>query len=141
MSVFTDKELEYIASQKLGRLATINQHGHPQNAPVGFRYNPEEDAIEIGGRWLSQSKKFRNVEKHPHVAFVVDDVIFNPWTVHGVEIRGVAEQVATGGKAIFGPDYDADEAILRIHARQIISWGLEGHAYAGRSNRKVEPAK
>ncbi len=141
MSVFTAKELEYMASQRLGRLATINPHGHPQNAPVSFRYNPEEDAIDIGGRWMSQSKKFRNVEKHAHVAFVIDDVLYTPWHARGVEIRGVAEQVATGGKAIFGPEYDADDAILRIHARQIISWGLEGSAYASRSNRKVEPAK
>jgi pyridoxamine 5'-phosphate oxidase family protein len=140
MSVFTDKELEYLATQRLGRLATINQHGHPQNAPVSFRYNPEEDAINIGGRWLSQSQKFKNVIRHTHVAFVVDDVQFNPsWHARGVEIRGVAEQVATGGKLIFGPDYDADDAVIRIHARQIISWGLEGSAYASRSNRKVEP--
>ncbi len=137
MSSFTDKELEFLASQRLGRLATVNQHGHPQNAPVGFRYNPEHDSIDIGGRWMSQSKKFRNVLKHPHVAFVADDVTYNPWHVRGVEIRGTAEQVATGGKLIFGADYDADEAILRIHPTQIISWGLEGSAYTGRSNRKV----
>ena len=59
VSVFTDKELEYMASQRLGRLATVNQHGHPQNAPVSFRYNPDEDSIDIGGRWMSQSKKYQ----------------------------------------------------------------------------------
>lgn len=140
MSSFTDIELDYLRTQRLGRLATVNAHGHPQNAPVGFRYNAELDAIEIGGRWMSQTKKYRNVVKHPHVAFVVDDVQTEPWHARGVEIRGVAEQVTTGGKDFFGPGYQADDALIRIYPTQIISWGLEGSAYTSRSNRKVTRA-
>ncbi|MBN9387382.1 MAG: PPOX class F420-dependent oxidoreductase [Chloroflexi bacterium] len=135
MSVFTDKELEYLASQKLGRLATVNPKGQPQNAPVGFRYNAELDVIEIGGRFMSTSQKYRNISKNPLVAFVVDDVL-PPWTVRAVEIRGTAETLPTGGKAIFGPNYAADEAIIRIKPTQIISWGLETAPYKN-YNRKV----
>ncbi len=39
LSKFTEAELEYLQSQRLGRLATVNQRGEPQVAAVGFRYN------------------------------------------------------------------------------------------------------
>jgi pyridoxamine 5'-phosphate oxidase family protein len=135
MSVFTPEEIEYMQGQRLGRLATVNPQGHPQNSPVGFRYNPELDVIEIGGRFMSRSKKFRNLSKNPYVAFVIDDVL-PPWKPRAVEIRGVAEALPTGGKDFFGPDYEADEGLIRIKPVQIISWGLDGNAYR-QSNRKV----
>lgn len=136
MSHFTEKELEYLKSQRLGRLATVNEKGQPQNAPVAFRYNPELDTIDIGGRFMSQSKKFRNVLENHQVAFVVDD-IQPPWKVRGVEVRGVAETSPQGGKEVFGPDYDADPAIIRIRPTQIIGWGLDTGDYQ-QNNRKVD---
>jgi len=135
MSVFTDKEIEYLLSQRLGRLATINPEGKPQIAPVGFRYNPELDVIDIGGRSMSTSKKFRNILKNPNVSFVVDDVL-PPWKPRGIEIRGAAQTLPTGGKAMFGDRYEADDAIIRITPGQIIGWGLESEAYRP-LNRKV----
>ena len=136
MSVFTDKEIEYIRSQRLGRLATIRPDGTPQIAPVGFHYNAELDVIEIGGRFMSQSKKFRNILQNPNVAFVIDDVL-PPWQPRFVEIRGTAQPLPTGGKALFGANYEADDAIIQITPRQIISYGLEeGAEWA--NNRKIE---
>ncbi len=132
MSVFTEKEIEYLQHQRLGRLATVNRNDAPQIAPVGFRYNPELDVIEIGGRNLSQTQKVRNILKNPNVAFVVDDVQ-PPWKPRGVEIRGTARTLPTGGKQIFGANYDADETIIQITPHQIIGWGLDGEA----KNRKV----
>ena len=136
MSVFTPKEIEYLTSQRLGRLATVSPEGKPQNAPVGFRYNAELDVIDIGGRNMSKSKKYRNILKNPNVAFVVDDVL-PPWQPRGVEIRGTAQALATGGKELFGANYAADEAMIRIKPAQIIGWGLEGEAYTA-NNRKVK---
>ncbi len=137
MSVFTPKELEYLQGQRLGRLATVNPEGKPQIAPVGFHYNAELDVIEIGGRAMSKSKKYRNILTNPNVAFVVDDVL-PPWKPRGVEVRGTAQALPTGGKAIFGDRYAADEAIIRITPAQIIGWGLEGEPYQA-MNRKVRP--
>lgn len=137
MSVFTDKEIEYIRSQRLGRLATIRPDGGLQNAPVGFHYNAELDVIDIGGRFMSRSKKFHNIEQNPNVAFVIDDVL-PPWKPRFVEIRGTAEPVSTGGKALFGTNYEADDALIRITPRQIISYGLEEEAAGWFNNRKVE---
>jgi len=135
MSVFTPKEIEYITGQRLGRLATVSPAGKPQVAPVGFRYNSELDVIEIGGRNMSKTKKFHNIQKNPYVAFVIDDVL-PPWRPRGVEVRGRAETLTTGGKAIFGDRYEADEALIRIKPEQIIGWGLEEGARQA-NNRKV----
>src|SRR5689334_9150698 len=113
MSVFTPQEIEYIKGQKLARLATVNPKGQPQNAPVGFRYNAELDVIEIGGRYMSASKKFRNILQNPHVSLVIDDIL-PPWTPRAVEIRGTAEALPTGGRDFFGPNYTADDGLIRI---------------------------
>jgi len=124
MSAFTALELEYLASQRLGRLATVNPDNHPQNSPVTFQYNPVTDSLDIHGRNLPESKKFRNLKTNAHVAFVVDDVL-PPWKPRCVEVRGVAEAI------------EGDEPLIRIHPTQIISFGLEGDAY-NPSNRKIE---
>ncbi|HEX2349689.1 MAG TPA: PPOX class F420-dependent oxidoreductase, partial [Ktedonobacterales bacterium] len=82
MSVFSEAEIAYLKGQKLGRLATINDAGAPQIAPVGFRYNAELDTIDIGGHGVGASVKYRNVQSRPIVAFVVDDVVSDaqaPW--------------------------------------------------------------
>ena len=43
MSVFTAKELEYLAGQRLGRLATVGKDGNPHVVPLTFRYNPDTE--------------------------------------------------------------------------------------------------
>jgi pyridoxamine 5'-phosphate oxidase family protein len=139
MSVFTSKEIEYMTGQRLGRLATVSPEGKPQIAPVGFRYNPQLDVIEVGGRDVSKTKKFHNIQTNPHVAFVIDDLL-PPWRPRGVEIRGTAETLPTGGKAVFGEHYEADDALIRITPEQIIGWGLEEGARQA-NNRKVGSQK
>jgi pyridoxamine 5'-phosphate oxidase family protein len=136
MSVFTDNEREYLLSQRLGRLATVRPEGSPQIAPVGFRYNAELDVIDIGGRFMSQTKKFRNVQQNPHVSLVIDDVL-PPWQPRGIEIRGTAQTLPTGGKALFGSNYEADDAIIRITPERIIGWGLDKEA-GWAKNRRVK---
>ncbi len=130
MTHFTEQELAYIRSQRLGRLATVSPDGYPQNAPVGFRYNADMDAIEISSFNMSRSKKFRNVQTNPHVAFVIDDVL-PPWQPRGVEIRGTAEAIEQ-----HDPSRNTDTSFIRITPRQIIGWGIDTDAYQP-NNRKV----
>jgi pyridoxamine 5'-phosphate oxidase family protein len=136
MSVFTDNEREYLLSQRLGRLATVRPEGAPQIAPVGFRYNAELDVIDIGGRFMSQTKKFRNIQHNPHVSLVIDDVL-PPWQPRGIEVRGTAQTLPTGGKALFGSNYEVDDAIIRITPEQVIGWGLDKEA-GWAKNRRVK---
>ena len=90
MSHFTPAEIEYLKSQRLGRLATVNSKGEPHVVPVSFRYNAELDTIDIGGRNMAPTKKYRDAARQGKVAFVVDDVL-PPWQPRGIEIRGRAE--------------------------------------------------
>jgi len=126
MSAFTASEIDYLTGQRLGRLATVGADGQPHVVPVGFRYNPNEDAIEIGGHsGFARRKKYRDVSHNPRVTFVVDDVVsVNPWRVRGIEIRGHAEVLATGGERLVA-GLGLDPEMFRIRAKRIVSWGID----------------
>lgn len=118
---FTPAERAYLASQRLGRLATVDGHGQPQANPVGF-FPQDDGTVLIGGRAMGETKKWRNLRRNPKLALVVDDLAsVRPWRVRGVEIRGEAE-LLTGSHelgALFS------EEVVRIHPRWVLSWGLE----------------
>jgi pyridoxamine 5'-phosphate oxidase family protein len=116
---FTDAQLAYLATQ---RLATVDSGGAPQNNPVSFSYNPELGTIDIGGRAMGASRKFRNLAANQQVAFVVDDIAsYQPWRVRCVEIRGRAE--ALGSQSPPRAGFSAE--IIRIHPERILSFGLD----------------
>ena len=125
MSVFTQKEIEYLREQRLGRLATVNERGEPHVVPVAFRYNEEVDAVDIGGHNFAKSKKYRDARATGRAAFVVDDVL-PPWRARGVEIRGRAEVLGEGGEEI-GPGFDPDA--IQIFPERIVGWGIDSDAY------------
>ncbi len=125
MSGFTEKEIEYLREQRLGRLATVSASGRPHVVPVAFRYNPELGAIDVGGHNLSRSKKFRDAGETGRVAFVVDDML-PPWRARGVEVRGWAEVFGDGGGEV-GPGFD--DELIRIFPERIVGWGIDSDAY------------
>ncbi|MFC7423053.1 PPOX class F420-dependent oxidoreductase [Nocardia tengchongensis] len=115
-------QIEYLNSQRLGRLATVRPDGSPQNNPVGFRYNAALGTIDIGGRDLAASQKFRNLAKDDRVAFVVDDVpSVDPWTVRCLEIRGTA--LALRDVEPFYPGLSPE--LIRITPERVIAFGIE----------------
>ena len=132
MSVFTDEEIEYLKSQLLGRLATGGPDGQPHVVAVGFRYNAELDTIDIGGHDFARRKKYQDVQRNPRVALLVDDLAsVNPWRVRGIEVRGEAEVLTSGGETL-GPGFAPE--MFRIRTRRIVSWGIMGNMVpAGRS--------
>lgn len=125
MSVFTPAEIEYLTSQRIGRIATVNAEGQPHVVPARFRYNPEHDTIDVGGHGMGTSKKFRDVEQTGRAAYVVDDVP-QPRQVRGIEIRGRAETVLTGGQEII---HDFDPQFIRITPTYIASWGIDSDGF------------
>ncbi|MCG8916950.1 PPOX class F420-dependent oxidoreductase [Actinokineospora sp. PR83] len=117
---FTEIELTYLASQPVGRLATVQPDGTVQVNPVGFRYNPQLGTIDIGGFNFATSRKFRNIADNGRAALVVDDVVStDPWRIRCVEIRGEA-------KTVVAPEVfpDLDDEVIRIHPRRVISFGV-----------------
>ena len=110
MSGFTQKEIEYLREQRLGRLATVSASGRPHVAPVGFRVDPALGVVDIRGRHMGMTKKFRDVAQTDRVAFVVDDVL-PPWRARGVEVGGRAE--------VLGRES------IRIFPERIVGWGID----------------
>lgn len=138
MSTFTEKEIEYLRRQRLGRLATVGRDGAPHVVPVGFRLGPDEEAIEIGGHAVKASKKWRDLESNPRAAFVIDDLEqVDPWTPRGLEVRGRAELHEEGGES-FGQGWGA--AWIRILPQRISSWGIEGPAFSAGGRRSSRSA-
>lgn len=124
MSVFTPAEIDYLRSQRLARIATATPDGQPHVVPVSFRYNPDEDTIDVGGHGFTSRKKYRDVQANPRVAIVIDDLAsVAPWRPRFLEVRGTVEILPTGGEAI-GPGFDPE--IFRIHPARIVSGGIEG---------------
>jgi pyridoxamine 5'-phosphate oxidase family protein len=122
---FKPHELEFMQKADLGRLATIQPNGTPQNSPVGFTYNDELGTIDILGYQMSKSQKYRNLAHNDKVAFVVDDITsHDPWRVRCLEIRGTAEQAEVPAANGAAAD-QLDTAIIRITPRRIISFGID----------------
>jgi pyridoxamine 5'-phosphate oxidase family protein len=121
--IFTPAELDYLTSQRLGRLATVSPRGQVQNNPVNFFVDAAAGTITIGGGALGASKKFRNVQKGSTVALVVDDLAsVDPWVPRGIEIRGTAVALSDHEPPLPG----LSRQIIEITPGRIISWGLDG---------------
>lgn len=133
MSRFTEAELAYLRTQRLGRIATVNERGEPQVAAVGFRYNPETDTIDIGGYDMANTQKFRNVARNGLVSFLVDDVL-PPWKTRSMEIRGQAQAVPDGGQTVVP---NMSPALIRITPRRIVFWDATTDPPTG-SKRNVQ---
>ncbi|MCG5468331.1 PPOX class F420-dependent oxidoreductase [Micromonospora sp. LAH09] len=136
--IFTADELEYLKSQRLGRLATIQPNGSIQNNPVVYWYNAEADCIDIGGRAMATTQKFKNVAANGKASFVIDDVVSRrPWRVRGIEIRGHAEalidQPVPPELEFLSPE------LIRIRPQRLFTWGLDPEQLA-MVRRNVTPA-
>ena len=113
--MFTEAELRYLAGgRQLGRLATVGRDGTPHVVPVAWIYNAARDTIDIGGRDLQETKKFRDVLGSGRAAIVVDDLeSVDPWRPRAVEVRGRAQAITL------------PTPLIRIYPERIVSWGLE----------------
>ena len=112
---FNEAEVAYLdgGERRLARLATVGADGTPHVVPVGFSYNATEGTIEVGGRQLERTKKFRDAARSGRAAIVVDDLAsVDPWRPRGIEVRGRAEAVT------------APVPLIRIHPERVVSWGL-----------------
>lgn len=117
MTTFSDAEADFLAEAKLARLATVDPDGYPHVVPVGFRIDHAQGVIDIGGRDLAVTRKFRNVAaaggSAAKVGLVIDDVLA-PWRPRCVMVRGLARIVERDGSPV-----------IRITPEKIVSWGLE----------------
>jgi pyridoxamine 5'-phosphate oxidase family protein len=114
-SAFSQAELAYLRAggRRLARIATVGADGVPHVVPTGWRYNDQLDTIDINGRSLEQTKKFRDVRRTSVAAVVIDDLAsVDPWRPRAIEVRGRAEAT------------QEPTALIRIRPDRVISWGL-----------------
>jgi pyridoxamine 5'-phosphate oxidase family protein len=115
-ATFSPAELSYLRSgtRRLARIATVGPDGVPHVVPSGWTYNDELGTIDVTGRSVERTKKFRDVQRYPHAAIVIDDLAStNPWRPRAIEIRGRAEVIRQPA------------ALIRIHPNRVVSWGLD----------------
>lgn len=116
--MFSDKEIKYLNSQRLARIATVSIQLQPDVAPVGFEFDGQH--FYIGGLQQEKTNKYKNVANgNRKVALVIDDLeSVNPWKPRGIKIHGEAEIVEREGK--LGPG-----AYLKVTPEKYWSWGIE----------------
>jgi pyridoxamine 5'-phosphate oxidase family protein len=123
MTELTTAQIEYLAHQRLGRIATAGADHKPHVVPTSFHFNAELGVIDVGGFHVATTKKYRDVEATGWAAIVVDDLAsIDPWTPRMLEIRGRAEAVPTGGQDL-GPGFG--ESLIRIYPEKVNSFGIE----------------
>jgi pyridoxamine 5'-phosphate oxidase family protein len=136
MSTFTGAEIEYLNRGPLrgllGRLATVGPDGRPHVTPLAVFCDPLDQTLVIGGHAgsnMAASKKFRDAQRHPDVAVIVDDVAsVDPWTPRYIEIRGHAETHLEGGEEVgnrLGAPFPFDPAWIRVRPRRVLAFGIE----------------
>jgi len=122
---FTDREIAYLSSQHLGRIATVDPQGRPRVVPTSFAVNSERGTIELGGFHFSELRRVRDIRQNPHVSLVVDDVEDpSMWTARGIEIRGVAT-LHNGDEPSMLDRSITNDGWMHITPTSVRSWGLE----------------
>ena len=132
-TIFSQKEIEYIKSQRLARMATVaskkEQQGEhittiqPDVVPVGFDF--DGDYFYVGGINILTSTKYKNVLKNNKVAIVIDDLkSIDPWDPRGIRVYGTADVVTRQGGYMEGTSHP-NPSYIRVKPDKKWSWGIE----------------
>ncbi len=90
--MFSEKEIAYLKSQRLARIATVSKDLQPDVAPVGFEF--DGSYFYIGGLDIKRTLKYKNTLSNPRATLVVDDLeSTDPWMPRGIKVRGLTEIV------------------------------------------------
>jgi pyridoxamine 5'-phosphate oxidase family protein len=116
--MFSEKEIDYLKSQRLARIATVSAKGQPDVAAVSFEFDGQY--FYVGGLKMTTTLKYKNVlNGNQKVALVFDDLeAVSPWKPRGIKIHGSAEIVEREGKLGAGH-------YLKITPEKYWSWGIE----------------
>ena len=137
--MLSSRERDFLAAQRVGRLATADARGHPHVVPVCFALGDttlyitiDEKPKRVSARPL---KRLRNIAENPAVAFVADRYD-EDWTRLGwVMVRGRAEILDAGAEhdsaqALLRARYPqlaamqiADRPVIAVRMERITSWG------------------
>jgi coenzyme F420-0:L-glutamate ligase/coenzyme F420-1:gamma-L-glutamate ligase len=139
MISFTDEQLAFIQSQRVGRLATADREGQPHVIPVCYACDGRSIYIALDAKPKrvapQQLRRVRNLLENPRVALVVDRYS-DDWSVLAyVLIRGSAELLHGGDEqlqavALLRDRYVQyqtmpiqDQPVIAIRPSTITAWG------------------
>jgi pyridoxamine 5'-phosphate oxidase family protein len=125
-TMFSEKEVEYLKSQRIARIATAasvsskeeaeNGSLQPDVVPVGFDFDREY--LYVSGMNIMKSTKYKNILKNNKVAIVIDDLkSIDPWDPRGVKIYGTADVVTRQGGYMEGTGH-ANPSYIRISPKR-----------------------
>src|SRR5919197_203439 len=149
--IFSEKEIEYIKSQRLARIATASVFSEekeedkqrsvqPDVVPVGFDFDGKY--FYVSGINILKSTKYKNVLKNNKVAIVIDDLkSVDPWDPRGIRIYGttdiVTRHVTLSSERIQETAPPPQTDYIRIKPERKWSWEIDEPVFVeGRFNVK-----
>lgn len=119
--MFSEKEIAYLRSQRLARIATVSAGGEPDVAPVGFTFDGER--FLIGGMDLKRTLKYVNAKATGRAALVIDDFpSADPPQPRGIKIHGRV-------RITHGEGYLGAAEYIELTPERYWSWGIEAPAF------------
>ena len=109
--MLSDQQAAFLASQRVGRLATSDARGNPHVVPVCFAVEDATLYITIDEKPKRASarplKRLRNMMENPSVAFVADRYDEDWQQLGWVMLRGRVDILTEG------PEHDRAQVLLR----------------------------
>jgi pyridoxamine 5'-phosphate oxidase family protein len=121
-NMFSEPELQYLKTQRLARIATVNAKGQPDVVPVGFEFDGKYFWVGSHSQDIFvKTWKYHNVKNgNKLVALSIDDMeSIDPWRPRAIKVYGTAEIVDR--KGMFGQG-----KYLRIAPKVSWSFGIKG---------------
>ncbi len=133
-TIFSQKEMEYIESQRLARIATAASSKEkvqgedtsiqPDVVPVGFDFD-DDYYFYVGVMNILRSTKYKNVLKNNKVAIVIDDLTsVERWDPRGIKVYGTADIVNRQAGYMEGTGHP-NSSYIRVKPEKKWSWGIE----------------
>jgi PPOX class probable F420-dependent enzyme len=124
--MLSERERRFLATRKVGHLATADRRAFPHVVPVCFAVADRSLYITIDEKPKraagAKLKRVRNIEQNPAVAFLADRYD-DDWTLLGwVLLRGHAEILAEG------IEHDQAQTLLRSRYSQLAAMQIGGLA-------------
>ena len=99
MSGLSAEVVDFIASGRVGRLATADGSGQPLVVPICYAWDGEAllSAVDAKPKRAGQLRRVRNIRENPKVSVVIDQYEEDWRRLRWVIIQGVAEVLTAGG--------------------------------------------
>jgi len=142
--VWSDRERRYVASARVGRLATVDGEARPHAVPICYALVGDRIVSPLDekpkGVEATELRRVRNVRQNPRVTLVIDHYTEQWVNLGWVQTRGTAAVVKpdepghSGAVDALEDKYDQYEShaldrrpVIRIEPGSVRSWGRLDH--------------